>query len=152
MAKQLLVGLVLVGVLAGAPLHGQAGTDSARVYAVAAGIVAADNETALERVLAYYADDAVLMPPNSQPVRDTTAIRPRYEALFRDYRPAIESIIDEVVVRGDLAIVRGRNGGWLRGRTGVADRPLNDVYLMVLRRSGDGEWRITRLIWHSATP
>jgi uncharacterized protein (TIGR02246 family) len=152
MAKYLLIGLSLVGPLAVRALHGQPATDSARVYAVAAGIVAADNESALERVLAYYAEDAILMPPNSPTVLGIAAIRPRYEVLFRDYRPAIEGAIDEVVVRGDLAYVRGRNGGTLRGRNGASDRALNDVYVMVLRRSGDGEWRITRLIWHSATP
>jgi uncharacterized protein (TIGR02246 family) len=120
-----------------------------QVRAVATGIVQADNERALERVLAYYADDAVLMPPGEPPVSGKTAIRPRYEALFAGFDPAIEARVEEVCVEGSLAYVRGRNGGRLRARDGGASRELNDVYLMLVRRDSDGAWRISHLIWHA---
>ena len=121
------------------------------VRAVATGIVQADNERALARVLAYYADDAVLMPPGEPPVSGRTAIRPRYETLFAGFDPAIEARVDEICVEGALAYVRGRNGGRLQARAGSggADRQLDDVYLMLLRREKDGAWRISHLIWHA---
>lgn len=127
-------------------------SDSVEVYRVATGIVQADNGRALDKVLAYYAEDAILIPPNTSPVRGLAAIRPRYEALFRDYNPAIEPIIDELVTVGDLAYVRGRNRGALHGRNGTPDRELHDVYLMVLRRTPNRGWRITRLMWHPDGP
>lgn len=122
-------------------------SDEAGVRAVAEGIVEADNARALERVLDFYAEDAVLLPPNADPVRGRAAIRPRYEALFAEYDPKIEARIDELEVDGDLAVVRGRNGGRLEPRGTAPARELDDAWLMVLRREGD-RWRIRQLMWH----
>ncbi len=125
---------------------------AAEVRAVAEGIIAADNARDLDRVLGYYADDAVLMPPNEPPVQGKEGIRPRYESLFAQFLPAIESRIDEIRVDRDWAFVAGGNGGRLAPRDGGEPRVLNDAWVMVLRRSGAHEWKIARLIWHSATP
>jgi ketosteroid isomerase-like protein len=120
------------------------------VRAVADGIIAADNERAIERVLDFYADDAIWLPPDEPPVQDRSVIRQRYESLFRDFDPAIAGRIEEICVDRGLAFVRGHNGGRLVARGGGASRELDDVYLMVLRRGVDGDWKISRLMWHSA--
>lgn len=135
------------------PLSGQqcperSSADSLAVVNVARGIIEADNARALERVLAFYAPDAILMPPGEPPVHGRDQIRPRYEALFAAYDPEIVSAIDEVAHCGDVAVVSGRNGGVLTSRTASSDRVLGDVFVMVLRKRDDA-WRITRLIWHS---
>lgn len=124
--------------------------NSSGARAVAEGIVAADNARDIGRVLAYYADDAALMPPNEAPVSDRGAIRQRYEGLFQDFDPDIEARIDEICAEGNLAFVRGHNGGWLVSRVGGRSRELDDVYLMVLRREAGGDWKIARLMWHPA--
>jgi uncharacterized protein (TIGR02246 family) len=118
--------------------------------AVAAGIVDADNASALERVLEHYAPDAMLLPPSEPPVQGHAAIRPRYEGLFAAFRPQIDARVDEVCVSGALAFVRGHNGGRLLSRNGGADRALDDAYIMMLRRGADGRWRISHLMWHRA--
>jgi uncharacterized protein (TIGR02246 family) len=123
-----------------------------QVRSVAAGIIAADNDRALDRVLDYYANDAMLLPPNEPPVAGLDAIKPRYQALFSHFDPSIEGRIDEVCVSGTLAFVRGHNGGRLHARDGGQDRELDDLYLMLLQRESDGLWRISRLIWHRASP
>jgi ketosteroid isomerase-like protein len=126
--------------------------DSAAVHAVAAGIIAADNAGDIVTVLGYYADSAMLLPPNEPPVAGITEIRHRYEGLFNAWQPAIEGRVDEVVVSGEMAWVRGHNGGTLRSLTpGTADRALDDTYLMTLRRRG-GTWQIARLMWLGAQP
>jgi uncharacterized protein (TIGR02246 family) len=121
------------------------------VRAVAEGIIAADNERDTARVLAFYAEDAIWLPPNESPVTDRTVIRQRYEGLFQDYDPAIDGRIDEICVDGATAVVRGHNGGWLVSRVGGGSRELDDVYLMVLRREAGGDWKISRLMWHAAS-
>ena len=129
------------------------GSASARAArAVAEGIIAADNGRDLERVLGYYATDAVLMPPGEEPVAGRDAIRPRYEQLFATFNPEIEARVEEVCAGDGLAFVRGRNGGRLVPRQGGESRALNDVYLMLLRRDAGGAWRITHLVWHPAGP
>ena len=120
-----------------------------RVRAVADGIVAADNARAIDRVLGFYASDAVLMPPAEPPVTGLEAIRPRYEGLFAAFDPAIEGRIDEACVDGSSGFVRGHNGGRMRGRAGQADRALDDYYVMLLRADAAGTWRISHLIWHA---
>jgi len=126
---------------------------AAAVRQVATGIIDADNRRDLERVMTFYAADAVLLPPNSEPVIGADAIRPRYEQLFEDLQPRIEGRIDEVCVSGSVAVVRGVNHGRMEPRTGAAPgRELSDAYLMVLTRRARGEWRITRLMWHPDRP
>jgi uncharacterized protein (TIGR02246 family) len=120
------------------------------VRAVAAGIIEADNARDIDRVLGFYAEDAVLMPPGESPVTGREAIRPRYEDLFARFDPRIEPRLDEVCADGRLAFVRGRNGGRLIGRGGGETRELDDAYLMLLRREAGGAWRISHLIWHPA--
>lgn len=122
-------------------------SDSVAVRRVAEGIVEADNARDLEKVLDYYAEDAVLHPPNDSDVVGRAAIRPRYESLFGDYDPEIVVELRAVSICGDLAVVTGRNGGFLRGREGRADRELSDAFVMVLKKD-DGLWLIRRLIWH----
>lgn len=154
-----LAGWAIVGLLAArligtpAPLAAQvcqgAEADSMAVLRTAEGIIQADNDRDLERVLRHYAEDAVLMPPSERPVRGHPAIRPRYEALFDAYDPAIVMELQDITVCGDLAVVSGRNGGRLVGRGDAEDRELSDAFVMILRRRGGGTWVITRLMWHT---
>ncbi|MEW5917400.1 MAG: hypothetical protein AB1762_13400, partial [Gemmatimonadota bacterium] len=77
----MLIALLAVAVVLSPP---DCGSRSAQqpLREVAEGIIAADNERAIDKVLSYYADDALLMPPNEPSVSGVAAIRPRYEALF----------------------------------------------------------------------
>jgi ketosteroid isomerase-like protein len=129
---------------------GQTSAASRAVRAVAEGIITADNERDIVRVLAFYADDAIWLPPNEPPVTEAAVIRQRYESLFQDFDPDIEGRIDEICIEGGLAYVRGHNGGWLVSRVGGRSRVLDDEYLMLLRQEG-GAWKISRLMWHSAS-
>ncbi len=130
-------------------LAGAAGTAEAR--AVAEGIVAADNDRDMPRVLSYYSTDAVLLPPGEEAVMGRDAIRVRYERLFADFSPRIEGRLDEVCASGGRAFIAGHNGGRLVPRGEGAPRDLDDDYLMVLRREADGVWRISHLIWRRSS-
>jgi len=129
---------------------GEASAAALAVRAVAEGIIAADNGRDMVRVLAFYADDAIWLPPDEPPVTDRAVIRQRYEGLFQNFDPDIEGRIDEICVEGGMAFVRGHNGGWLVSRVGGRSRGLDDVYLMVLLQDGS-DWKISRLMWHSAS-
>jgi ketosteroid isomerase-like protein/GNAT superfamily N-acetyltransferase len=151
LARLLILIVALLGVPAGAaraePCRLDPAVDAA-LRSVALGIVDADNQRDLARVLGYYAADATLLPPNDAPVSGVAAIRPRYEQLFADYAPAIEAHVDEVCGEGSLAFVRGRNRGRLVPHGAGAVRELSDAWLMVVRRGVDGRWRISHLMWH----
>ncbi len=138
---------IVAGCLACGPaLEVDARAEVARIEAVAHGLMAADNARDADRVMALYAPDAVMLPPGEPPVEGIAALRPRYEAFLRTHEPALAFTIEETVVVGDLAYVRGRTGGTIRGPEG-AERAIDDVFLMVLRRL-DGGWKISRLMFH----
>lgn len=120
MAIIIALGISLAFVLPAPESCDPDGPDARRVRVVAEEIVAADNARDIGRVQSSYAPDAVLMPPNEAPVRGWDAIRPRYEALFASFAPAIDGHLDEICVSGSIAFA--------------------------------GEWRISHLIWRSASP
>lgn len=119
---------------------------------VVADLIAADNQRALERVVAFYARDAIWLPPEQPPVVGIDGIRARYESLFSAITPEIVAAVDETCVAGDLAFIRGHNGGRAVFRDSNEVRIIDDAYVMLLRREGDGAWRITHLIWHRQSP
>jgi uncharacterized protein (TIGR02246 family) len=131
-----------------APSCDAAASPAREVAAVATGIIEADNAGAIERVLAFYAPDAVLLPPGQPPVVGVATIRPRYEAMFAAFTPELSARVDEACASGTLAYVRGHNRGRLVSRGGGRDQVLDDPYLMLLARAVDGRWRITHLMWH----
>jgi uncharacterized protein (TIGR02246 family) len=147
-----LLSIILVGFATEAQSQGvECRPDASAVRdirAVATGIVAADNRRDIERVVANYSVDAVLMPPGEGPVVGRNRIRPRYEALFARFTPAIELQVEEACVGTGLGVVRGRNGGRLIPRASGEARVVDDAFIMLLRTESDGVWRISRLIWH----
>ena len=147
--------LLALGLVALAPpaLACSADDDAAlKVREIVEGLVAADNERDIGRVLDYYAADAVLLPPNEQPVTDRAEIQRRYVGLFESFTPTIEAHVDEICVDSAVAVVRGHNGGWMVTREGGLTKQVDDVYLMVLRRETGGDWKISRLMWHPGNP
>ena len=152
MTTSLVVALLAVQAVGpGGPDCRQDSAAVREVRAVASGIVDADNARDLERVLGYYAADAVLLPPGEGPVAGLAAIRPRYVSLFEAFTPQIALQVDEVCAGDGLAFVRGRNRGRLVARAGAASRELDDVFVMLLRRGTAGGFRISHLIWHRAS-
>jgi uncharacterized protein (TIGR02246 family) len=134
-----------------APAGQECGQDAAgvrEIRAVATGIIAADNERATERVLAYYTPDAIWMPPEQDAVVGREQIRARYEALFAAFTPEISPTIEQACVAESLGFVRGHHSGRVVNRTSWAARDLDGAYLMLLRREADGAWRISHLMWH----
>lgn len=140
------------GAQAAAPQCAADAAEVRAIRAVAEGIVAADNRRDIERVLAAYTADAVLMPPGEAPVSGRDRIRPRYEALFAAFSPEIELRIDEACAEAGLGFVRGVNRGRLVPRGPGDARALDDAFVMLLRLDADRVWRISHLIWHRQGP
>jgi uncharacterized protein (TIGR02246 family) len=149
--NRVLLIVVLATLAARAPDCGLESADVREIRAVVEGIIDADNTRDLERVLGYYCENAVLMPPGESAVVGREAFRPRYESLFAEFDPEIELRVDEACVADGIGFVRGRNGGRLVGRTTGDVRELDDAFLMLLRREADGKWRISHLVWHRAS-
>ncbi len=121
----------------------------ARIEAVAHGLMAADNVRDAARVAELYAPDAVMLPLGEEPVQGIASIRPRYEAFFATHQPDLRFEIEETVVAGNLAYVRGRTRGSIRNLETGEEQMISDVFLMIQQRAPDGRWHISRLMWHA---
>ncbi len=133
-----------------APAAAEEEGDEAAIRRLLEEIIAADNRGDLETVADLYADDALLLPPGSPPVRGREAIRAHYTAIFNASRLKLAAESLETLVAGDWAIDRGVTAGLVIPKETGEPRTVNDAYLMILRRDPDGAWRIWRLIWNAA--
>src|SRR5262245_7390232 len=67
------------------PSRSDSKTDSIeieKIRKVLAGIIAADNLADVDRIVAFYEDDAMLLPPAGPAVKGKTAIKRRYQQGF----------------------------------------------------------------------
>ena len=128
----------------------QADADLLTVKGVVRGIIAADNAADLDAVARLYADDAIWLPPHSEPVRSKSEILSRYQKTFEQYVPQLSFRSDETHVCGHWAFDRGTTSGKLVPKDGRQAVPINDEYLMILQRSSGGSWRIALLAWGPA--
>lgn len=132
--------------------------DDVEVRRVVDGIIAAGNAGDLEAILSFYAEDAILLPPNGGPIRGLEAIRQHYEELFQTSVLYIRALSLETQVSSDWAFDRGTVDGQIlpredeHGKIKGEPKIVNDKYVMTLRREGKNGWRITRLIWNSTDP
>ena len=125
------------------------GTSGALSEADLAGIRAADSAFAaaatagnLDGVVAVYASDAALLPPNLPPQKGRNAIRSFWGGFLNAYTVRFELSSDTIEGRGDLAYNVGQYRFTAvpkaRADPGVADE---GKFLEVLKRQSDGSWK-----------
>jgi ketosteroid isomerase-like protein len=97
----------------------------------------------------YYADDAMVLPPNAPAVTGHGAI----EAMFKTFPPitAFELRTEEMEGTADLAYVRGRYTMTMSppGAPAIAD---SGKFLEIWRKQSDGSWRSVRDMFSSDIP
>jgi uncharacterized protein (TIGR02246 family) len=133
--------LVLAG-CAGPP----ATTDPAGRQAVESAIrryVEASNRGDVTTLASLYADDAMLLPPDHEPIQGRDAIR----AFWRQGT-------DEGLEVTNLAVEVNGNLGYLVGQyhlPATDEEPADSgKYVMCLKRQRDGSWKVTADIWNQS--
>jgi len=100
-------------------------------------------------VSTFYSERAVQMPPDQ-------ALRRGREAILLGYRRNRElndercdrSVVEDVRVSGDLAVVRGTDTGTSAPRDGGEPTPYRVKWLVVLERQSDGTWKWICEMWN----
>lgn len=109
--------------------------------------IAAVNAGDMESALALIAGDAINMPPDGPPIVGIAAIRSNAEDFFPYYTMQSRTTPDEVVVSGDLALVRASYTDVVTPRDGGETTEASGVWLIVMRRQPDGSWKMWRDMW-----
>jgi ketosteroid isomerase-like protein len=104
-----------------------------------------------DAVMATLTPDAVLLPSGMEPISGTAAIRAFWWPPDGPVTmiTAMDQTIDEIAGEGDLAIVRGHGSlTFTMSQSGrETTRTQRSTFLNVVRRQGDGAWKITHRMW-----
>jgi len=117
------------------------------VRIVVSGILNADNHADIERVLSFYHDEAVLMPPGRDEIRGIANIRRNYEGIFASSVLNLAPEEEEITITDGFAVYKGRTKGQAVIKSDSTTRVINDKFLMILKKD-NGSWKITTLIWN----
>jgi ketosteroid isomerase-like protein len=107
----------------------------------------------LEQTIAYYSDDAIVLPPNAASASTKEAIRNTWKDLLASPGLIItwKPIRVELGKSADLAWV---SGTYELTMNDAAGRPINDrgKYLEVWKKQPDGNWKCGADMWNSDLP
>jgi len=117
------------------------------VRSVVVGILEADNDADLERVLSYYHNDAVLMPPGRPEIIGIENIRKNYEGIFASSVLELSPEENEILVMHEHAIYKGRTKGKVVLKSDSLERTIDDKFIIILTNEA-GKWKIKTLIWN----
>jgi ketosteroid isomerase-like protein len=116
--------------------------DLAAIRATDSAFAAAANTGNVDGVVAVYARDAALLPPNLPPQKGQTAIRSFWGGFLNAYTVRFEIGSDTIEGRGDLAYNLGhyRFSAVPKAKAdpGVADE---GKFLEILKKQPDGSWK-----------
>ena len=155
----MLLNLLVVLLLAGAcqPIQprpaAQADTQSAQEQFVAAAMALeqAYQDEDLEKVIAFYADDATSFAPGFPADAGKEAIKMAYQGFFDAYDIQRDFQLASVDMAGDFAT---RTGEWTQVLTPVdGGEPITEVGRCVIAfKQVDGEWKVAWEIWNTFEP
>jgi ketosteroid isomerase-like protein len=100
----------------------------------------------------FFADDALLLPPNAAPVSGRAAIREWQKNSGNEAGDAaapLSIVEDELQLSGAFVIYRSTLKGRRAAKAGAAPEAIETKYLDVLRRKPDGGYEIVRRMWSS---
>lgn len=107
----------------------------------------------LDKTISYYAEDAMVLPPNSSSATTREAIRNTWKDLLASPGVAIswKATKVEVAKSGDVAYTTGTYELTMNDASG---KLINDrgKYVEVWKKQGDGKWKVVADIWNSDLP
>src|SRR5205085_5424103 len=93
-------------------------------------------------VMTYYADDAVLLPPNAPAVHGKPAIEKFWSGMLATAKFGLTLTPDNILSSGDLATEVGHYNLTITPPGGGASMQDKGKYSVTWRRQSDGKWRI----------
>ena len=107
----------------------------------------------VDKAVSYYAESAVVMPPNASAATTKESIRSAWKEMLTAPGAAISWTATKVEAAksGDLAYV---SGTYEETTTDASGKPVNDrgKYLEVWEKQADGKWKCGADMWNSDLP
>ena len=107
----------------------------------------------IDKTISYYAEDAIVMPPNAPSAKTRETIRTAWKEMLTTPGAAIrwKTTKVEVAKAGDLACV---SGTYEETMTEASGKPVKDYgkYVEIFKKQADGTWKVVADIWNSDLP
>ena len=107
----------------------------------------------VDKTVSYYAESAVVMPPNASAATTKESIRSAWKEMLTTPGAAIswKATKVEVAKSEDFAYV---SGTYQATMTDASGKPVNDhgKYVVVFKIQTDGAWKVVADIWNSDLP
>jgi ketosteroid isomerase-like protein len=107
----------------------------------------------VDKTVSYYAESAVVMPPNASAATTGESIRNAWKEMLTTPGAAIswKATKVEVAKAGDLAYV---SGTYDETMTDASGRSVKDhgKYVEIFKKQADGTWKVVADIWNSDLP
>src|SRR5947207_6349285 len=107
----------------------------------------------VDKTVSYYAESAVVMPPNASSATTRESIRSAWKEMLTAPGAAIswKGTKVEVAKSEDLAYVSGTYKATMTDDSG---KPVNDhgKYVVIFKKQTDGAWKVVADIWNSDLP
>src|SRR5436853_2455248 len=106
----------------------------------------------VDKTVAFYADDAVVMPPNAERATTKEAIRKIWKDLLTDAKVSWKATKVEVAKSGEVGFIIGTYEVAMNDV--VTGKPVNDrgKYLEVWEKQNDGSWKCGADMFNSDIP
>lgn len=105
----------------------------------------------VDDVMSIYADEAVLLPPNTPALVGRGAIREFWQGFLGSSKATLDLVTDEVVQSCDMATEYGRYEMSMTPAGGGAVVRDSGKYMVVLRKFGD-RWLVTHDMFNTSQP
>ena len=125
--------------------------DIVAIVALRDSIQAAENGGRADGMLAAFAEDVVVLPPNTAALNGKTAATEYLRGGLSAMVMTVQYTSEEVVITGDWAFDRGSYNGSMTPRAGGATTTDRGKYLWILHRGADGAWKYHRVMWNADT-
>ena len=104
----------------------------------------------IEKVLSYWADDAIIMPPGQPPLKGKKAIREMIEGTSKipGFKISWEPLSVSVSKSGDMAYMIEHNQITVNDTSGKPITEFNKV-VTVWRKEADGSWKNVVDMWNA---
>jgi len=120
---------------------------TAEVQGLLDSLMAANNAGDVEQAVAFYTENAVLLPPTEPEIAGRDAIRAHYVEAFKKFGLQVRATLLEARTTGRWGVVRGTVQGTLTGKPDGTPQELDDKFVGIVDRGSDGVWRFSRMIW-----
>jgi ketosteroid isomerase-like protein len=130
-----------------------AASDASAVRRVGEGYLAAIRSGDVNAMMAHWADDPTVLPPNAPGIRGRDQVRVWAEAFQKRVRVTDARFTEsEVIIGGDLATERLAFTMILEPAAGGTPMILTGKGVHVYRRQADGDWKLSVDIWNADNP